>query len=64
MAEEKREIKKVELEEEFSKCLACGYTKGFHNMFKKAVENGHLKWYLICPQCGATYDIGLTFTKR
>ena len=64
MPEESRQIRTVELEKEFAVCPGCGYDKGFHNMFRKAVENGHLKWFLICPQCGATYDIGLTFTRK
>jgi len=64
MAKNKREIKTVKMGKEFSNCPACGYEKGFHNMFRKTVDNGHLKWFLICPKCGNIYDIGLTSTKR
>jgi len=58
-----KEVKKIKMGEEFSVCPTCGFSKGFHNMFKKKVENGHLEWYLICPKCESVYDIGLTYLK-
>lgn len=63
MEESEIEIKSIEIGEEFSTCPACGYKRGFHSMFKKTKENCPLDWYLICPQCGARYDIGLTCFK-
>ena len=59
MADEEREIQKVDVDGEFRDCPACGYTDGFHNMFKKAGD-GELKWYFICPRCSSIFDIGLT----
>lgn len=64
MAEGKKKIEKVNLGTEFSNCPKCGYDRGFHNMFRKAADNGHLDWYLICPNCGKAFDIGLTFISQ
>lgn len=61
MAESEREIERVEFKTEFSACPSCGYGKGFHNIFRKVVENGKMEWFLICPGCGKTYDIGLSY---
>jgi hypothetical protein len=58
MAQEQREIKKVDVEVRFRDCPVCGYTDGFHNMFEDAGD-GKLNWYLICPQCSSIFDIGL-----
>ncbi len=43
--------------EEFRVCPNCGYTRGFHSSFFKE-ENG-FRIIFICPECGASYDIGL-----
>ena len=50
------EIKRIELQEEFRICPACGYERGFHSSFLKDGE-GH-RIILICPNCGARYDVG------
>jgi transcription elongation factor Elf1 len=50
------EIKKIELQEEFRVCPACGYELGFHNSFLKSGEGYRI--ILICPNCGARYDVG------
>jgi len=60
MTENRREIEKIDFENEFSYCPACGYKNGFHNMYRKTEDEGVLGWYLICPQCSKIYDIGLT----
>jgi transcription elongation factor Elf1 len=51
-----KEIKKIKLEEEFKVCPACGYELGFHCSFLRA-ENEY-RIILICPDCGARYDVG------
>lgn len=43
--------------DEFRTCLNCGYTRGFHISFRK--EDNGFKIILICPECGASYDIDL-----
>ncbi len=51
------DIKKISLKEEFRICPECGYEFGFHNSFLKN-EAGKYQNILICPQCGARYDVG------
>jgi hypothetical protein len=51
-------VKQMEMKETFKECPDCGYEDGFHSMFKK--EEGVIKWFLICPNCHAIFDIGLT----
>jgi len=49
-------IREIRVSEEFRKCQNCGYDRGFHSSFLE-----HTKGYkviLICPECGAMYDIG------
>ncbi len=50
------EIKRIELGEEFRVCPNCGYERGFHSSFLKAAEGYRI--VLICPNCGARYDVG------
>ena len=63
MAAKKMDVKQVAVEDEFRRCPECGYNNGFHNMFKAAKGNGHIKWYLICPNCAGVFDVGLTFAN-
>jgi uncharacterized Zn finger protein len=42
--------------DEFRKCDACGYDRGFHSSFVKQGERYRV--ILICPECGARYDVG------
>jgi len=63
LGREQAKIKTLDMGSEFRTCPACGYENGFHNMFRKTVENGHLDRYLICPQCGGIFDIGLAYMK-
>ena len=64
MSESKREIEMLEMGKELSVCPSCGYENGFHNMFKKEPYGGNIKWLLICPQCGSTFNIGLSVPKN
>lgn len=44
-------------EGEFRTCSVCGYDQGFHVSFQeKGSKAAHI--VLICPQCGARFDIG------
>lgn len=50
------EIAKIKLTEEFRLCPKCGYELGFHSSFLRD-EKGY-RIILICPECGARYDVG------
>jgi uncharacterized protein with PIN domain len=50
------EIKKINLDEEFRVCPQCSYELGFHISFLRS-ERGY-RIILICPDCGARYDVG------
>jgi transcription elongation factor Elf1 len=50
-------IKRIELSDEFRICPSCGYELGFHNSFLK--KDSFYQVILICPSCGARYDVGL-----
>jgi hypothetical protein len=63
MAKDTRKVEKVRMGEVFNVCEACGYSDGFHNMFRKTSENGQMHWLLICPNCSTIYDIGLAVPK-
>lgn len=42
--------------EELRVCASCEYQKGFHVFFRRV--KGRVKIYLLCPNCGQSYDIG------
>jgi acetone carboxylase gamma subunit len=59
--------------EEFRVCPACGYDYGFHTSFLRVNAGKDFpvkstrevyRVILICPECGARYDVGwrVTFT--
>jgi transposase-like protein len=52
------EVETIEMNDEFKVCPSCGYTDGFHSMFKKEKEK--TKWLFICPSCHRVFDIGFT----
>lgn len=62
------EITPLRLEGELNKCPNCGYEYGFHSSFLDANAScGPIKVrtttrvfrvILICPECGARYDVG------
>ncbi len=37
-------------------CQVCDYQRGFHVSFRFEDEGQRL--YLVCPNCGQSYDIG------
>lgn len=51
-----KKIENIEIGEEFRICPSCGYEGGFHTSFLKEKNNYDI--ILICPTCGARYDIG------
>ena len=55
ISEEIQDIKNVN---EFRVCPSCGYEMGFHVSFLKNEESGNFKIVLICPNCGARFDVG------
>jgi len=54
-----KKVEPLKLEDEFQTCPVCGYDMGFHLSFKRRSKN-ETNVLLICPQCGARFDIGLT----
>jgi predicted RNA-binding Zn-ribbon protein involved in translation (DUF1610 family) len=66
------EIQMFRLEQELHVCPACGYEYGFHTSFldvnattggiKVKVTNRVFKIVLICPECGARFDVGWRMT--
>jgi hypothetical protein len=50
------DITMIELAEEFRICPQCGYELGFHSSFLRSGEGYRI--ILICPECGARYDVG------
>jgi len=50
-------IKRVKLKEEFVTCPVCGHDSGFSTSLQH--HHGDVaKVVLICPECGARFDIG------
>ena len=58
MKEVSEQIAEVDVGTEFRTCTECGYGHGFHVSFAALRERDSLKLVLICPNCGARYDIG------
>jgi len=65
------EIKIIKIEDEFRICPGCGYEYGFHTSFINAHANKEdpvkstrelYRVILICPECGARYDVGWKIT--
>jgi hypothetical protein len=61
-----KEITSLPVESEIHTCPDCGYQLGFHTSFVSAstnrdpVKSTRDVWrvILICPECGARYDVG------
>jgi len=51
------DIKRVDVTDEFRACEACGYERGFHISLGRRDGKDALRIILICPNCGARYDI-------
>jgi len=61
------EITMLKAGDELHTCPACGYRLGFHTSFLSASANKNnpikstrevYRVILICPECGARYDVG------
>jgi hypothetical protein len=60
------EIKCIKVEGEFRICPSCGYEYGFHTSFIDIAGKSNpvkstanvFRVILICPDCGARYDVG------
>ena len=52
-------IQKTGMNGVFEKCPDCGYGKGFHSAFYRDGGGGAVRWVLVCPGCGARYDLGM-----
>jgi len=68
------EITSLTVEDEIHICPSCGYALGFHTSFlnANAAKDNPIKStrevfrvILICPECGARYDVGwhVSFTE-
>mgnify|MGYP001572902213 FL=1 len=65
---EPKDIKPIRVERELHACPSCGYQLGFHISFlhvAAGTSSTSLKstrdvyrTILICPECGARYDVG------
>ncbi|MEW6355435.1 MAG: hypothetical protein AB1696_03855 [Planctomycetota bacterium] len=53
-----KDAKTLEISDELHTCPGCGYDRGFHASFKRKGRAKALRLILICPNCGARYDIG------
>ena len=58
MSEVSENISTLEVKEEFRVCLSCDYHRGFHVSFMPEGDGQLLRLVLICPNCGARYDLG------
>jgi hypothetical protein len=67
------EIQCIKTEGEFRICPSCGYEYGFHTSFLSITGKSDpvkstakvFRVILICPECGARYDLGskVTFSE-
>jgi len=53
-------IQAIDVKGDFTVCPRCGYDGGFHGIFPGYGVDRPSKWILMCPNCKARYDIGLT----
>lgn len=58
MAEVSDKVEAVRMEGEFRVCPACGYERGFHVSLVAPADASRVVLVLICPNCGARYDVG------
>ena len=58
MSEVSENIRAIDVKEEFRVCPSCEYQRGFHVSFVPDAGNRQLQLVLICPSCGARYEIG------
>ena len=53
-----KDIRTIDVQEEFRICPNCGYQRGFHVSFIPKEGKKLLRLVLICPSCGSRYEIG------
>ena len=51
-------IRAIDVDQEFRVCPSCEYQRGFHISFIPNADPKLLRLVLICPSCGARYEIG------
>nr|WP_320161878.1 hypothetical protein [uncultured Methanoregula sp.] len=68
---EPEEITPIKVTDELHICPSCGYERGFHTTFLNvnSVKDNPVKStrevfrvILVCPECGARYDVGWRVT--
>jgi ribosomal protein S27AE len=55
------DIESLQVDTELRTCPGCGYARGFHVSFISDIsedDGKHHRLVLICPDCGARYDVG------
>jgi len=58
MSEVSENIRAIDVKEEFRVCPSCEYQRGFHVSLVPEAGKKQLRLVLICPSCGARYEIG------
>ena len=54
-----KDIRSIPIDREVRVCADCGYELGFHlSLIPAGDPPARLDIILICPNCGARYDIG------
>ena len=53
------EIHAYTFDNEIRVCPLCGYTDGFHNMFKR--DGAKVRWLFICSSCHEIFDFGFDY---
>jgi len=54
----KKEIGRIEPQEELYRCPSCDYSDGFHVSFKMGKMDKQAEVYLICPSCHSRFRMG------
>ena len=67
------DIQTIKVGDELHVCPQCGYDHGFHTSFARKHSGNDMpessartldQVILICPECGARYDVGWTCTLK
>jgi DNA-directed RNA polymerase subunit M/transcription elongation factor TFIIS len=56
----KKDIERIEPQEELYRCPSCDYSDGFHVSFKVGKMDKKAEVYLICPNCHRRFRMGWT----
>ena len=56
-------IEDLSIGEQLRVCPGCGYLRGFHLSLGQTSSRKGYKIIVVCPNCGARYDIGLQIPK-